>query len=162
MHALIAIFLPMSSPYLCMHVAFSYKHKEGSLMQSLNRPDLEYYSQQSELSSPGHYASLLDGLPGDVDELCKVIQGIIIHAFWISEENYRASIETLKKQRHLIYEYNLRSMEDILEVIVKLDERPLTEHRPADKRVIGNSRDFALFLTSVLRRQGIPARVRRG
>ena len=86
----------------------------------------------------------------------------MIHAFWISEDNYGVSIDTLRKQRSLNDEYNLRYMKDILDVIVQLDERPLNERRPADKQTVGNCRDFTLFLTSVLRHQDVPARVRSG
>ena len=72
------------------------------------------------------------------------------------------AVETLKSQRDLNVEYNLRSVEAMLEALLALDARPLTEARPANRRLIGNCRDFALFLTAILRHQGVPARVRSG
>ena len=131
-------------------------------MPSTNRPDLDYYTQQSAISSPGKYAVLFDDLPDSIQQLCEIIQGLMIHAFWISDENYGVSIETLKSQRKLTDEYNLRSMEEILEALLAIDNGPLIKARPSEKRIIGNCRDFALFLTAVLRHQNVPARVRSG
>lgn len=126
------------------------------------RPDLDYFTQQSALSSPGRYAGCFNGLPRDIHTLCEVIQGFLLHAFWISEDNYGVSVDALKCQRSLNAEYNLRAVEDMLGALLTLDARPLTERRLPDLRLIGNCRDFALFLTAILRYQGIPARVRSG
>jgi hypothetical protein len=59
-------------------------------------------------------------------------------------------------------EINLRSAEEILGRLVELDDRPLTAAREADRRVVGNCRDFSVMLVSMLRHQGVPARVRSG
>jgi hypothetical protein len=127
-----------------------------------NRPDLDYYANHGSLSSPGPYAAYLDDLPTSVPELCSIIQGLIIHAFWISEDNYGVSVDSLKKERQLTQEYNLRSIDEMLAAILNLDKRPLYEKRAADKRLVGNCRDFALMLTAFLRHQHMPARVRSG
>jgi hypothetical protein len=126
--------------------------------------DLDFWRQQSAISSPGKYASLLDNLPTDLRELCRVIQGLIIHQFWIIEENdYGITAAELKAAgRKLNDEINLRSVEEILAFILGLDDQPLTTTRTADRRVVGNCRDYALVLTSILRHRGIPARVRSG
>jgi hypothetical protein len=131
-------------------------------MNEAEQKDLIFYAEHSSLSSPGKYAALFDDMPSDINLLCKIIQGLVIHAFWVSEKNYGVSIASLKSHRNLNQEYNLRSMEEMLSAIQVLDPRPLIAPRPADKRLIGNCRDYALFLTSVLRSQGIPARVRSG
>ncbi|QUL98547.1 MAG: transglutaminase domain-containing protein [Candidatus Fermentithermobacillus carboniphilus] len=49
-----------------------------------------------------------------------------------------------------------------LEIITKMDSSPLTVKRSLDRRFLGNCRDFSVFLCSVLREQGIPARARCG
>ena len=131
-------------------------------MEHTKRPDINFYTRQSAISSPGKYTAFFDGLPDDIQELCAIIQGIMIHAFWISEDNYGVSLDTLKSQRQLTEEYNLRSVEEMLQALLALDGGSLTENRPANKRLIGNCRDFALFLTAILRHQNVPARVRSG
>jgi hypothetical protein len=126
--------------------------------------ELEFYRQQSEISSPGRFNALFDGLPTDVSELCQVIQNLLIHQFWIlDEKNYGITAETLKSSgRNLNDEINLRSVEEILEFIMELDNSPLTAPREVDRRVVGNCRDYSVMLVSMLRRQGVPARVRSG
>lgn len=43
-----------------------------------------------------------------------------------------------------------------------MHDRPVTEARPLDKRLVGNCRDFSVLLCAMLRHQGIPARARCG
>ena len=59
-------------------------------------------------------------------------------------------------------EVQLRTMQRRLAKTVALDPRPLTETRSLDKKLVGNCRDFSLFLTALLRQVGIPARARCG
>ena len=59
-------------------------------------------------------------------------------------------------------EQHLRTMQQRLERIVSLDPGPLTQERTPKERQVGLCRDFAVFLTSLLRHKGIPARVRVG
>lgn len=49
-----------------------------------------------------------------------------------------------------------------LQRIRELDDRPLTETRALEKRLVGNCRDFSLMLCAMLRHQGVPARARCG
>ena len=46
--------------------------------------------------------------------------------------------------------------------IVELDDRPLLEPRPPERRLVGNCRDYGVLLTAMLRSKGIPARTRCG
>jgi hypothetical protein len=126
--------------------------------------ELDFYRQQSEISSPGKYEPLFENLPTDIDDLCKVIQNLLLHQFWIQEEqNYGISAKSLMESgRNLNDEINLRSVEEILEFLIKMEDQALTTAREANKRVVGNCRDYSLLLVSMLRQQGIPARVRSG
>jgi len=126
--------------------------------------DLAFWRQQSAISAPGKYASLFDDLPSDLGDLCRVIQGLIIHQFWIIEENdYGITAADLQAAgRKPNDEINLRSVEEMLGFILELDGQPLTVPRPVDRRVVGNCRHYALMLASMLRQRGIPARVRSG
>ena len=116
---------------------------------------LSYYAQQGVISEPGEYAYLLDSLPADIAELCRVVQGTTIHIFWA--ERYGLKLSELRQG-----EVQLRSMPRRLARLVELDPRPLTEPRPLDKKLVGNCRDFSLMLAAILRRQGVPARARCG
>ncbi len=129
-----------------------------------SRDDLDFYRQQSEISSPGKYASLFQDLPTDIHDLCRVVQRLLLHQFWIlDEENYGVTARSLMNAgRNLNDEINLRSVEERLDFLMQMDDRPLTMPRDAEKRTVGNCRDYSLLLVSILRHQGIPARVRSG
>ena len=50
----------------------------------------------------------------------------------------------------------------MLQRILELDDRPLTEARPLEQRLVGCCRDYSVLTVSILRHKGIPARVRYG
>ncbi len=107
------------------------------------------------MTNPESCGDLLDNLPTEVAELCKVVQGLILHIFWADQYGV-----TLPPQRQ--EEVQLRFVARQLERIVALDPRPLTEARLPETRLVGNCRDFSVMLTTMLRRQGVPARARCG
>jgi hypothetical protein len=128
------------------------------------RQDLRFYRQQSQISSPGRYEGLYADLPTDVGELCCLIQGLVVHQFWLLDEKNSGvtAASLMGRGRNLNDEINLRSIEDRIEVLLGLDDSPLTSPRRPDRRVVGNCRDYSLMLVSMLRHQGVPARVRSG
>ncbi|MBN2313444.1 MAG: transglutaminase domain-containing protein [Sedimentisphaerales bacterium] len=107
------------------------------------------------MTDPGKYAHLYEGLPEDVSELCRVVQGLLLHVF----HTHRYGV-TLTEQRKK--EVRLREVELILQRALELDEKPLIEPREPEKRVISHCRDYAVLLCSFLRYKAIPARVRAG
>jgi len=119
------------------------------------KSDPTYFIQPGPITEPGPYAALLDGLPGDIGELCQIVQGITVHIFWA--ESYGTK-HTQERQS----EVQLRTLQRRLARSLELDSRPLTEARPLEKKIVGNCRDFSLLLVSILRHQGIPARARCG
>jgi hypothetical protein len=116
---------------------------------------LTYYAQPGRMTAPGPYAHLLDALPTDVPSLVKALQGVMVHIFWA--ERYGL---TLTDEREA--EVQLRRVDKQLARIVELDDRPLTEGRPHERKLVGNCRDFSVMLTAILRHQGVPARARCG
>lgn len=112
---------------------------------------LEFYIEHSSFTDPGDYAHLYDDLPHDINELCKVVQGLVIH--------FKSDF---KVPRERMQEMNTRYVSKILARIMELDERPLTSKRPPEKRFIGCCRDFAVLFCSMARHQGIPTRTRSG
>jgi len=125
---------------------------------------LEFYRNQSKISTPGKYQSYFDELPESMVELCQIVQNSISHVFWIkNKENYGFTDKELIEQgRDLNKELNQRTVEEKLAYLFSLEDTPLTGIREGIHKVAGNCRDFALFLVSILRHKGIPARVRSG
>ena len=115
----------------------------------------EYYAQHGPMTYPNEFAGLLDGLPTDIPSLCQVVQGLTVHIFWA--ERYGLELSNERKQ-----EVELRTIPRRLARTLELDDRPLAEARPLDKRLVGNCRDFSTLLCAVLRHQGVPARARCG
>jgi hypothetical protein len=116
---------------------------------------LTFYSSHGVMTDPGPFASLLDVLPHDIPSLCAIVQGLLVHP--LTTGLY--SVELTSVQRK---EVNIRPVREMLRLMQSLDDRPLTEARPTDERVVGNCRDHAVLFCSFLRQQGVPARVRVG
>jgi hypothetical protein len=119
------------------------------------KAELTYFSQPGIMTDPGLQEKLLENLPSGIPELCKLVQGTMVHIFWA--ERYGINLSTERQA-----EVQLRSLERRLMRIQELDPRPLTEVRPLDRKVVGNCRDFTQLLVSILRHQGVPARARCG
>jgi len=124
---------------------------------------LNYYRQQSAYSTAGALASLYNDLPDDIPSLCDAIHGTMIHMFWIGENTYGITHDQLKAGgRKICVEFSYSSVEERLQNIMDLADKPLSEPREPCLRSVGCCRDYALVLTSILRHKGVPARVRTG
>ena len=116
----------------------------------------DYYRGHGTITSPGTFAGILRGFPRDLESLCKVIQGVLIHrdiAPWLYSL-------TLTDERRDVA--NLRSITSMMSEILVLDPRPMTEAREPVSRLPCVCRHFATMLCAVLREQGVPARARCG
>jgi hypothetical protein len=67
---------------------------------------------------------------------------------------------TIPQER--LSEVNFRYIDKMLARIIELDDRPLIEPRPPEKRLVGCCRDAATLFCAMARHQGIPTRVRSG
>ncbi len=112
----------------------------------------DYYCQQGPITDPGDYAGLYDALPDDIAGICRAAQGLIVH--------YAAPVHRPTPER--LHEIDCRYMSAMLKRILELDDRPLTEARPVEKRLVGCCRDITVLVVSILRHKGIPARARYG
>ncbi len=115
----------------------------------------KYYGSQSGVTDPEKYIPLYDVLPDDVASLCKVIQGLLLHRWWIDQ--YGVNISEEQKE-----EIKIRKMTRQLKRILELNNSPLITARKPESRLVGTCRDYASFLTSFLRHKGVPARMRVG
>lgn len=123
---------------------------------SLNPPDiLSYYASHGVMTDPGSFAYLYDDLPTEPAALVHAVQGLLTHPF--TTGLYDVELTSVQRK-----EVNIRPVREMLRLISQLDERSLTEARPPNERVVGNCRDHAVLFCSMLRQQGVPARVRVG
>ncbi len=116
-----------------------------------------YYAEPGVMTDLSRHGDMLVGLPHDIGELCKVVQGVMVHVFWANA--YGMSETEIAPRRA---ELQLRAARHLLNRIRELDPRPLAIARPLRKRILGNCRDFTVLLVALLRYQGIPARARCG
>ena len=118
------------------------------------RSEMDEWAKHGLMTFPGRYASRLRTLPAEMPELCAAIRGLVIH--------YRSSSLPARTAAHRLDEVRLRRVTLMLRRLLALDSRPLREHRPPSRRIIGCCRDFAVLLCATLRERGLPARVRVG
>lgn len=116
---------------------------------------LTFYKTQGIITDPGKYEYLYNEFPGDVSKLVKIAQGLLIHIFHAHRYGVRLSEE--RKQ-----EVNIRKVEDMLKRIKDMDDHPIVFTRTLQNRLVGNCRDYSVFMCSLLRYKGIPARARCG
>ena len=121
----------------------------------MNKSILEYYRQHSPITDPGEYAYLYDNLPDGLHELIAIIQGQMIHRLAVQQFGVTLTRESRGEQ-------SLRTMQQRLARMMELDPSPLTVERDPKEKQVGMCRDFAVFLVSLLRQKGIPARMRVG
>ena len=116
---------------------------------------LNFYTQRSAMTNAGKHAHLLDAIPVNIKAMVRTVQDLLIHIFWA--ERYGVTLSETRKE-----EVQIRAVEAMLDRILALDDRPLIEPRPLDKRLVGNCRDFTTLLCALLRHYGVPARARCG
>ena len=114
-----------------------------------------FYSSQSEITNPKKHQGYFDNLPDGISELCKVVQGIMLHIHWA--ERYGVPIP--KERRS---EEDLRKVEKQLSLIAERAPKSNPISLPLKQRIFGTCRDFSTILCSILRHKQIPARPRCG
>lgn len=118
---------------------------------------LDFYKQHSEFTDPGKYEYLYENLPDSLPELCSLIKSQFIHPH--SElPKYRDLIP--KERWNEAEKYS--TINSILEGLLLFDSRGLEKDRKPEDRLVLGCRDNAILLASILRHQGIPARLRAG
>lgn len=116
---------------------------------------LAFYTCQTPITDPGSYADRFQDLPRDLPALHQIVQNIYIHV-WKIRKYHKA---WLTGRAH---EYESRTVSKSLSLAFAHDDSPLTVEREKQKKLIIDCRHFATLLCSLLRSQGIPARVRCG
>lgn len=113
------------------------------------------YARPGRLTSAGAYGPLLDAIPADVAGIAQAEQGLLIHEHLA----HRYDVMLSEADRQTVH---LRAVEQLLASVAERDDRPFTVARPPRQRVAANCRHFTVFLVTVLRARGVPARARCG
>ena len=111
--------------------------------------------------TPGVFTGLdgfeteIDALPADAAAVAAFVHGLLIHegltgAYGVTLASWRAD----EKQLH--------GVPAMLRQAMRLHDRPITETRAPEHRVVSVCRHFATLFAAVMRRKGFPARVRCG
>ena len=116
---------------------------------------LDFYATPTEMTSFGPYGSLVASLPDDVEGLVRIIQGLVVHEYMA--QAYGLTIPEERKS-----ETHIRSVQEMTERMLAIDDRPLTVARPVDRRLVGVCHHPMLFLVAMLRARSIPVRGRCG
>lgn len=117
--------------------------------------NLDLWRKPGALSTPGRRADHFKRLPTGPAALAGVVQGMLMHEH-ISTTYGIALDGAQHAQAHV------RSVEDMLDGIVRRDPRPLTDARAPGERQVGVCRHFTLMHVAMLRAEGVPARARCG
>ena len=117
---------------------------------------LDYYASHGPITDPRSAAPALDGLPAGLRALTRVVQGLVFHYF----ADQHLFGWTPPKER--LPEIDSRTVPAMLARLKALDDRPLSEPRPPERRVLGCCRDVTVLLCAMARQQGIPVRARVG
>ena len=86
----------------------------------------------------------------------KIIQGLIIYDA-VASDFYGCELSEERQQA-----IHTRPIEEVLDGIFTLDERPLSVARPPERRLAGRCHHYARLLVAMLRAKGVPARLRCG
>lgn len=124
-------------------------------MKRENSP-LEYYAEAGPMTTGGSHAGRLESAPSDIRELAAMVQHLFLYDV-VAKDFYDFDVPQQRMD-----EIHLRSTEALLDRIIQLDNSPLVQPRPLDKRTMGRCHHFTLMTVAVLRAHGIPARARCG
>jgi hypothetical protein len=117
---------------------------------------LEYYAETGPMTTGGSHGDYLKSAPSDIRELAAIVQHLFLYDV-VAKDFYGFDVPEQRAE-----EIHLRSTEALLDRIIQLDNAPLAQPRPLDKRTIGRCHHFVLMTVAALRAHGIPARARCG
>ncbi|MEX3010089.1 hypothetical protein [Hoeflea sp. TYP-13] len=113
------------------------------------------YATHTAWSNPGSFRSRLYGLPDAPRKLADVLENFMIH-------HGTAHLLDVSVPEFAEIDRSLRTVERLLSAAIVRDRRPLSVQRDLSAYLYVGSRDFALMAASVLRSNGIEARLRAG
>lgn len=114
-----------------------------------------YFATPGPFTDLTAHSSRVRELPVALHDLCRVVQGLVVHPFL-------AHLYGLMPAALRHDELEIRAASEMVNRMVALDSRPISEPRSPELRLVGNCRHFTVLLCAFLRAQGVPARARCG
>jgi hypothetical protein len=99
-------------------------------VMTMNREALTYYAKSGPFTDLSAHGARVRDLARTLPELCQVVQGLIVHPF--HAELYGLAPNALRQD-----EVQIRSASAMLDRILALDPRPLSDPRPPARRFVG-------------------------
>lgn len=115
----------------------------------------DFYRRPGPTSGLGRHSELVLGLPAGAEALSAIVRGLLVHNFVAKIRGLRFSAERMSHMQSV-------GAEAILDNVISLDQSPLDQERPAERRMVGFCYHFALLHCALLRATGTPARARCG
>lgn len=117
--------------------------------------ELDFYTSPGPMTDmSGCPTNVLEGLPKDPAALMKVVRGCVTSDLMLAQI-YGLPVPDRDDAQ-------IRSVAQMVERLQQIKASPLVERREPGERFVGNCRHFATLSCALLRRAGIPARVRAG
>lgn len=116
---------------------------------------MEFYKSYSRVTDPGKYGRLYAGLPRDLVQLCRIVKAQLIHPF--GDAGKYPELAKLGSEDETMY-----SVEDMLAELERRNPRGLVLDRLPAERLRLSCRFHSILLASILKSQGVPARLRVG
>ncbi len=131
---------------------------------SLQSPDEKnsiHYKSFSRLTDPKDFSFMLEKLPDDVIEICKIAKQQTVHHNLLPYFGIPSSKWT-KMNRIWPSGAPIPGMSEMLAALREAGPNNLYDKRQVEQRLIGACMLESAFLTGLLRSKGIPARIRAG
>lgn len=126
--------------------------KDSYAFKSYN--DIYDYTSLSRLTDPGEDAELLKDLPDDINTICDIANVQLVHYRMLSQWKIPKNEWNISTANH--------DIKIILDTLMVKGPGNLSKERKLEDRVLGSCTKESIFLTSLLRSKGIPARIRVG
>jgi hypothetical protein len=117
---------------------------------------LDFYSTPGALTRGGRREWLLDRLPHELGELVDLIHGLAIYDV-VAADFYDVEVPDARRN-----EIHYRRFEHMLTAALVLDDAPLDQARPPQRRLLTRCAGFTRLLVGALRHHGVAARSRCG
>ncbi|MCP4544353.1 MAG: transglutaminase domain-containing protein [Chloroflexi bacterium] len=117
---------------------------------------MNHYQQYGKNTDPGEFAYLYAELPESLEDLCKLVKTQLIHP--VEVKQYTDVLPEGRTRE----DADFYSVNDMLNELVARNPQGLTMEREPAERLVLSCRFHAMLLVSMVKSQGIPARVRVG
>lgn len=134
----------------------------------MDKKILDHYKEYGLFTYPGLYEEYLKSLPDDVQEIGKLLRNNFLHRTTLQAGNTGTNADlkygdmTTMPWWRQAEDDNLTTTTSIIAEFFRRDQRGLTKERKVEDKLVLTCRFVSIFMASILKSKGIPARVRSG